>query len=159
MNNSYINQSAYLRTSREYPEEIHQLSVEVNRTYVDVANAVNLRTIGLFAVNRPAITGEGWYFTSSKQQSLRQLYSFGAIAAGGTLNIPYNITNFDRLVRLFGSVNTANDERPIPYPSVTANANIETKLDTVNKNIVISVGAASPAVVSGLIVFEWLSQS
>ena len=62
------------------------------------------------------------------------------------------------MIRLFGGVVTdIPDERPIPYSSATANANIETRLDTVNSQIVIIVGAASPNVVSGFIVFEWLS--
>jgi hypothetical protein len=159
MSSNFINQVAYLRTTREFPEELHQLTIEVNKTYVDIANTVNVRTIGLFPVNRPAQTGESWHFTSDRHSGIRQVFAFGAIAAGGTLNIPYKITGFNRLIRLFGTVITdAPDQRPIPYSSVTANANIETLLDTVNSQIVIKVGAASPNVVSGFIVFEWISQ-
>lgn len=159
MSSNFINQVAYLRTSREFPEEIHQFTVEVGKMYIDIANAVNARTIGLFPVNRPAQTGESWFFTTSRQSTIRQVYEFGAIAAGATLNIPYTINGFNRLVRLFGAVKTdVPDERPIPYSSVTANANIEVRLDTVNKQIVIILGAASPNVVSGQVVFEWLSQ-
>lgn len=158
MSSNIANQVAYLRTSREFPEELHQLSVEINKSYVDIANAVNSRTIGLFPVNRPAQTGNSFYFTSTRQQTLRQVYSFGAIAAGATLNIPYKITGFSRLIMLYGAVVTdAPDERPIPFASVVANANIQTVLDTANSRIVITVGAASPNVVSGFIVFEWLS--
>lgn len=158
MSTNIANQVAYLRTSREFPEELHQLSVEINKSYVDIANAVNSRTIGLFPVNRPAQTGNSFYFTSTRQQTLRQVYSFGAIAAGATLNINYKITGFSRLIMLYGAVVTdAPDERPIPFASVVANANIETILDTANSQIVITVGAGSPNVVSGFIVFEWLS--
>lgn len=158
MSSNIANQVAYLRTSREFPEELHQLSVEINKSYVDIANAVNVRTIGLFPVNRAAQTGNSFYFTSTRQQTLRQVYSFGAIAAGATLNITYKISGFSRLIMLYGAVVTdAPDERPIPFASVTANANIETILDTANSQIVITVGAASPNVVSGFIVFEWLS--
>lgn len=157
---SPFNQVAYLRTSREFPEELHQLSVEINKTYIDIANAVNVRTIGLFPVNRPAQTGNSWYFTSVRQQTLRQVYPFGAIATGATLNIPYKITGFNRLIALWGAVVTdAPDERPIPFASVVANGNIQVLLDTANSQIVISVGAGSPNVVSGFIVFEWLSQT
>lgn len=159
MSTNFANQVAYLKTSREFPEELHQLTVEINKTYIDIANAVNARTIGLFPLNKPAQTGEAWYFTTSRQSSLRQVYSFGAIAAGATLNIPYSISGFNRMVRLFGAVKTAlPDERPIPYSSVAANANIDVRLDTANNRIVIAVGVASPNVLSGQIVFEWLSQ-
>ncbi len=158
MSTNFVNQVAYLRTSREFPEELHQLSVEINKSYVDIANAVNARTIGLFPVNRPAQTGNSFYFTSTRQQTLRQVYAFGAIAAGASLNIPYKITGFSRLIMLYGAVVTdAPDERPIPFASVVANGNIQTILDTANSRIVITVGAGSPNVISGFIVFEWLS--
>lgn len=159
MSTNFINQVAYLRTSREFPEELHQLTVEVNRSYLDIANCVNARTIGLFPVNRPSQTGESWYFTSVRQQTLRQVYEFGPIAAGATLTIPYKTNGFNRLVRLFGAVKTdVPDERPIPFASTTANANIQVRLDTVNLLIIITLGAASPNVTSGFVVFEWLSQ-
>lgn len=159
MSSNIANQVAYLRTSREFPEELHQLSVEINKSYVDIANAVNARTIGLFPVNRPAQTGNSFYFTSTRQQTLRQVYSFGAIAAGGVpLFIPYKITGFSRLIMLYGAVVTDQpDERPIPFASVVANGNIQTILDTANSRISITVGAGSPNVISGFIVFEWLS--
>ena len=79
MSSNIINQVAYLRTSREFPEELHQLSVEINKMYVDVAGAVNERTIGLFPVNRPSQTGNSYYiFQNRKQQTLRQVYTFTA---------------------------------------------------------------------------------
>jgi len=156
-----INQVAYLRTSREFPEDLHQLSVEVNRSYIDVANAVNVRTIGLFPVNRCAITGESWYFTTSRQQALRQVYEFGTIAPGATLNIPYRDTGFNRLIRLFGTVLTAvPNYRTIPFSSATVvTDNIQVTLDHVNTQIIIVNGATAPSITSGFIVYEWLSQS
>jgi len=154
-----LHQVPYLRTSREFPEEIHQLTVEVNRSYVDVANAVNARIIGVFPVNRPVQTGESWFFSTTRHQALRQVYEFGAIAAGGILNIPYKVQGFFSLVSLSGSVITNQpDQRPIPYSSVSANSNIETLLDTNTNQIRILVGSGSPNVVSGFIVFTWLSQ-
>ena len=159
MSSRIINQVGFLRTSREFPEEIHQLSIEINRSYVDIANTVNARTIAIFAVNRPAQTGESWYFSSTRNQGLRQVYEFGAILAGATLNISYSISGFNRLIRLFGAVKTATDERPIPFVSATdPTGNIEVRLNTSANQIVIVNGATAPAIVSGQIVFEWLSQ-
>lgn len=152
-----INQESYLRTSREFPEDVHQLSFEINKTYVDISNAVNSRTIGIFPTNRPAITGESWFFTTVRQQGLRQVYIFGAIPAGGTISIPYKTQGFDRAIRLFGFCKTAlPDERPIPYTSTAANSNIDVRLNTPTLTIVISNGAGGPNILSGQIVFEWL---
>jgi hypothetical protein len=159
MSSNVVNQVAYLRTSREFPEEIHQLSVEVNKTYVDTANAVNARTIGIFPTVRPAITGESWFLNNQRQQTLRQVYPFGAIAAGASLSIHYQTEGVAQFSRIYGTCKTAlPDSRPIPYASVAANSNIDLRVDTAAGNIVISIGASSPNILSGLIVLEWLSQ-
>lgn len=154
--NNIVNQVSYLRTSREFPEDLHQLSVEVNKTYVDIANCVNSRTIGLFPMNRAAVTGESWYLSGNRrQQTLRQVYPFGIIAAGGILNIPYKLQGFSQFSRIYGTCITSTDFRPIPYASLVVNSNIDIRVTTTN--IVIAVGAASPALVSGIIILEWLS--
>lgn len=154
-----INATPYLRSSREFPQDIRDLAFQSTKAYLEVANAVNQRTIGIFSVNKSAATGEQWYIKNNrKQQTLRQVFTFGAILAGATLSIPYKITGIDQFVRIWGTVITSiPDNRPIPYASVTANANIE--LNVTSSNIVIKVGAASPNVVSGLVVLEWLSQA
>lgn len=153
-----VNQVAFLRTSREYPEDLHQLTVEVNKSYVDIAGAVNVRTIGLFPAVRPAITGESWFLISQREQTLRQVYTFGVIAAGGTLTIPYTLNGFTQFTRIYGTcLTTVPDARPIPFASVTANANIELRVDIVNFLIIIVNGAAAPQINSGLVVLEWLS--
>lgn len=154
-----VNSVPYLRTSRLFPEELGQLTVEINRAYTDTANALNNRTIGIYPKNKPAVTGNTFFLTVGKQQSLRQVYTFGAIAKGTSINIPYTIGEFDQFVQIYGTCKTDQpDSRPIPYASVAANANIDLRIDTPNNRIVISVGAASPNLTSGIIVIEWLSE-
>ncbi len=156
--NNVVNQVAYLRTSREFPEEIKQLCVELSRDHIDIANTVNARTIGLFPTSRPAVTGESFYLSkNAKQQTFRQVYTFGAIAAGASLSTAHGIQFIVQFSRIYGTCITAlPDYRPIPYASVAANTNIDVRVDSTN--IIVSVGAGSPNVVSGLIVLEWLSQ-
>jgi hypothetical protein len=118
MTTNVINQVPYLRTSRQFPEDLPELCVQVNKSYIDIATAVNNRTIGIFPTNRPAVTGESWYFSSQRQQTLRQIYSFGAIAPGTELDIPTGIEpiNIVRFTRIYGTVITnAPDHRPLPY--------------------------------------------
>jgi len=155
---NFVNNSPYLRTTREFPEDLHDLAFQSNKAYLEVANAVNQRTIGIFPVNKPSITGEQWYVKSNvKEQSLRQVYTFGSIThATSPFLIPYKISGFTQFVRIWGTAITViPDYRPIPYSSVTANANIE--LNITLTNIVITLGAASPELASGLIIIEWLS--
>ncbi len=165
MNESIFNQNAFLRTQTSFPTDIDELVSQLDKNWVDTANAINNRIISLFAINKSVITGETWYiFQNKKQQTLRRVYIFGAIAAGGTLNIPINITNFDQFSDIWGTVVTdITDWRPLPYMDpVTLTDGIGIKVTPVGlpavNNIQIIVGATSPNIVKGLVVLEWLSQ-
>jgi len=45
--NDVLSKSGFLRTTRTFPEDLHQLCVEVNRSYVDIAHNVNSQQIVL----------------------------------------------------------------------------------------------------------------
>ncbi len=160
--NNVVNQVAYLRTTRNFPEEIKQLSVELNKSYVDIANCINARTIGIFPTTRPAITGESWFIDNNqRQQTFRQIYSFGAISAGTELDIPHGITSFTGFTNIYGVVTTtAPDYRPLPYvdPS-TLTTGMALLVGTVAgvPSIRIVLGATAVPVSSGIVVLEWLS--
>ena len=168
MTSNIINQTPYLRTSRQFPEDLSQLCIESNKSYIDIANAVNQRTIGVFTKNRPVVTGESWFLTSQRQQTLRQLYSFGAIAAGTELDIPHglDLDNVVRFTRIYGVVTTnIPDYRPLPYIDPT---NLTTGMTIlVGPGVVppfvgvpsirIVLGATAAPVTSGIAVLEWLS--
>lgn len=157
--NNIINQIAFIRTSREFPTDLHQLAQEVNKCYVDIAQALNTRTVGFYPINTPALTGNNYFLNNNQSYlSFRQLFQFGAIAAGATLNIDYGNISFTQFVAIYGTCITDQpDMRPIPYASVVANANIDIRIDTAAGNIVIAVGAASPNIISGLVIIEWIT--
>lgn len=163
MSTNVVNQVPYLRTTREFPEEMKELTVQINKSYVDIANAVNFRIIGIFPKNRPAITGESWYLTSQRNQTLRQIYSFGAIAAGAELDIPTGIppTDIVRFTKIYANViTTTPDYRPIPYidPAVlTTGMTILVGQVAGIQQIRIILGATAVPVTSGIAVLEWLS--
>jgi hypothetical protein len=155
LNGAPFNQIAYLRTSREFPEEIHQLSVEVNKSYIDIANAINVRTIGIFPTNRPAVTGESYYLVNNqKQQTLRQVYTFtttSSIAHGITVTTPNQFTS------CFGSYTDGTNSYGLIFATSVAIAGQITFYVT-SSQIVFVVGAGAPALTSGRIVLQWLSQ-
>jgi len=163
MSSNVVNQIPYLRTSRNFPEDISELTVQVNKSYVDIATAVNYRTIGIFPTNRPAITGESWFISSQRQQTLRQIYSFGAIAPGTELDIPTGIPPSDIVIftKITATVITnIPDYRPIPYVDPAAGTAVMTILVGIVagiQQIRIVIGATHPAVTSGIAVLEWLS--
>lgn len=156
MSSNVVNTTPFLRTSREYPQnDAHQLSVEVNKSYVDIASAVNNRTISLYPTTRPAINGENWYLNNQRQQGFRQVYTFtaaGNIAHGITWADVYAFTN------IYGTVYDGTIWYPIPYVDSTA-ANNQISIKVNSTNIVITAGGGSPPTISkGYVVLEWISQ-
>lgn len=161
--NDFLSNSGYLRTAKSFPTEPHQLSVEINRSYVDIAHTVNNRIIGFFTVNRSTATGESWYiFKNQKQQTLRQVYTFGAIAPGTELDIPHGLTNFDQFTKIYGTVvtTTPGDYRPLPYiDPATLSTGMALLVGIVGgvPSIRIVLGATALPVSKGLVVLEWLA--
>jgi hypothetical protein len=153
---SVINHTAYLRTTRDFNND--EISVVMNKAYIDIAAAVNSRTIGIFPTNKPAITGESWFVSSNqRQQTLRQIYNFGSIASGTELDIPHGITSFTNFTKIYATVTTnVVDYRPIPYidPN-TLTTGMTILVDSTNIRIVL--GSTAPPVTSGIAVLEWLS--
>lgn len=155
MSSNVVNQVAYLRTSRDFPDDIAELTLQINKAYVDIANVVNVRTIGIFPKNRPAINGESWFITSQKQQGLRQVYTFT-----GDGNIPHGIKlgGIYGFTRIYGTFTDGSNWYPLPYVDVT-NANNQVNVIVDSTNIVIASGAGSPpSITSGFVVLEWISK-
>jgi hypothetical protein len=151
-----VNQVAYLRTSREFPPELKQLTVEVDKAYIDTANAINNRTISLFPTTRPAINGESWFITNNqRQQGFRQVYSFTS-----TANIPHGITltSISRFVRCWGEFTDGTNWYGLIHGSNVAIAG-QISFYITATNIVFLSGGGAPALTSGTIVLEWISQA
>lgn len=154
MSTNVINQVAYLRTSREFPESAHQLTVEVNKAYVDTANAVNTRIIGIFPTTRPAITGESWYLIGNqKQQTLRQVYTFTTTTA---INHNVNVVDTNQFTRCFGSYTDGTNNFGLIFGTSVAIAG-QISFYITSTQIVFVVGAGAPALTKGRITLEWLS--
>ncbi len=156
MSANVVNQVAFLRTSRNFPEELKQLTVEVNKAYIDIANTINARTIGIFPVNRPAITGESWFVDKNKrQQGFRQVYTFTT-----TVNIAHGI-NFDEVyafVRNWGEFtdSATGNWYGLLHGSTIAIAG-QRSFYLTPTDIVFLAGAGAPPLTSGQIVLEWIS--
>lgn len=152
-----INHSPYLRTTREFPEDIKQLTVEVNKSYLDVADAVNKRTIGLYPVSKPAITGNLWYsFDNTRKPSLRQIYN---VTGTGTIQHLINFQNVFGFVVISGTFTDGTLWYTLPYVDILA-ADNQIKLTVDNTFIHITAGAGTPPnIVSGFVILEWISNT
>lgn len=162
MSTNVVNQVAYLKTSRDFPEDGKELTVEVNKSYVDIANAVNNRTISIFPVNRPAINGESWFIIQNKkQQGFRKVFYFETTA---DIRIGFKISSISRFVRCFGEyTDGANWYGLINGTSVAIAGQISffVFLDVANADSDILrfvTGGGAPALTSGTVVLEWISK-
>lgn len=152
--NNIQNQVAFLRTSRTFPQnDAHQLSVEIDRAYIDIANTVNSRIIGLFPTNFPAITGESWFPTSVKQQTLRQIYTFTSTSS---INHGVNVTDTNQWTNCFGSYTDGTNGYGLIWGTSGAIPN-QISFYLTSTQIVFVVDAGAPALSSGRIVLTWLS--
>lgn len=164
MNSSTTIGVPYIIATRQFPTaEPQLLETELTKSYEEIASTINSRTIGIFNTFQ-MVTGDKYYSTTNTspmnpiqyRQGYRQLFPFGAIAAGATLVIVHNISGITECVHIYGNCITATpDFRPIPYSSVTA-ADDQIELNVTSTQINIINGSGAPAITSGTIILEYL---
>jgi hypothetical protein len=155
MSTNVVNQSPYLRTTREFPEELSELAFQLNKSYLDIATVVNYRTIGLFPTNRPAITGEQYFIRQNKQQqTLRQVYRFTSTTS---IDHGIKITDPAQFTSCFGSYTDGTNSYGLVFGTSIAVAGLITFYLT-STQIVFVLGAGAPALTTGTIILHWLSQ-
>ncbi len=161
-----INGTPFLRTSRQFPEDLHQLTVEVNKSYIDIANIVNLRVIGSFPTNRAAQNGKNWYLNSTaRQQGFQQVYTFGATGAGVAItDIPlgFKLSSITEPGDMYGQYLSGTSWFGlIAANSIAIAGQISFYLAVVasptSDVIRFVVDAGAPAVVRGKVVIEWIA--
>ncbi len=154
MTSNISNQVAYLRTSREFPTDAPLLSVELSKAYIDTANAVNIRTIGIHAVNKASVGGEGWFLNGPKQQNLRQVFQF---TSAGTIKHSLNFNSISTFTKCFGCYTDGTNYYGVIFASsMPITDQVTFWVDPANINVI--VDGAAPAVTSGIIVLEWISK-
>ena len=154
MTSNVVNRMPYLRTSREFPEDLHQISIEMNKSWIDLANAVNERTIGIFPTVLPALTGESWFIDNNRrQQTFRRVYTFTS-----TASINHGITVIDpnQFTRCWGNYTDGINSFGIIWATTVAIPGQITFYITATQ-IVFVIGAGAPVLTKGRITLEWLS--
>lgn len=151
-----LQNSPYLPRQRNFPNnDFVKLSKELDKAYIDIANRVNEKTIGLYSVDLPSITGESWYIQgqSKKQQTIRRVYVFN-----DTNDIVHNI-NFEQIDRMTMMYGNYTDD--INYFGLIAGTSVaiagQISFYLTPTSITFLLGAGAPTLKSGLIVLEWLS--
>lgn len=152
--------SVTLPTSVFLSENYEQSWLKLQAVLTDISLKVNMREVAFYNLLETP-TGQQWFKNATlavPRQALRQVYTFGAIAAGAALNIPMNITGFATLTftHMYGSFKTVvPDDRPLPYADEAVVTN-QVSLKRAGANIVIMNGATAPNITSGIVVLEYL---
>lgn len=153
MNN--ITNVSYLRTSRQFPNDLDQLSIQMTRGYIDIANAVNVRTIGIFTTNLPTVTGESWYlYNNVKQQTLRKVF-----IVDGITSYPHgiNVVNPSQFVRCWGSYTDGTNSYGLIWGSNGPIDDFQVTFYVTSTDIVLLSGIGAPLLVEGTVILEYLS--
>lgn len=160
---SVSNPGNFLRTSRNFPAEIKQLAVEVNRSYVDIAGQVNNRICSIYGLNVVITTGESWFLNGNvvRQQTLRQVYSFTGTGPIATV-IPWNTISLIS-PKSYGTFTDGTSWYGCIYGSSVAIAGqvtfyVSQNMSTGMAQINVLSGAGAPSITLGYIILEWLSQ-
>jgi len=150
---SPINITPYLRTSRSFPKDAGLLQVEVDKAYIDIAQKVNDRSIGIYPTNRPAITGDTWYLQGGNraQESQRQVYTFTTFT---NFNHGINFNNIFAITKITGTFYDGTNWYPLPYSTTTAANCVGVSITP--SQIAFSTGGGSPSIVRGVVIIEWL---
>lgn len=152
--------NSYVPVYRNYELDDTSLKMALARDYITLAYAVNYKTNGIFETVETQ-NGEQFFSLDTNQQkkryAFRKCFTIPTIASGATATIAHDITNIQLFTSVYAVCGTDTpDFRPIPYASVTANANIEISVDY--SVITISNGAASPNITGGTVILEYLKQ-
>lgn len=151
-----LQQSPYLRSQRQFPSDLEELSNQVDHAYIDIANKVNSRTIGIFAINNQIVTGEQYYLSGSatKQQTLRQIYEF---TAAGNIAHGINLSTITEFTDCYGSYTDGTNHYGVLYASSVIIAG-QVSFYITPMNIIVQADAGAPPIISGIIVLTWISQ-
>lgn len=150
-----LKQQPYIRAQRSFPnKDMKELSVEMDRAYIDIATKINDRTIGTFSLNNSVVTGEQWYLQGTqKQQTIRQVYT---ILGSGAIGHGIDFSSITGITKIYGTFTDGTNYYPLPYVDIT-NTNKQVNIVVTPSQIVITSGASAPTVQSAMIVLEWLS--
>jgi hypothetical protein len=148
--------SAFLREQRKFPyDELKTLAEQCDQAYIDVAQKVNGRVIGTYALGSQIVTGERWVLQGQPktQQTLRQIYTF---TASGNLPHGLNFVSIAQFTKCSGSFTDSTNYYGVLYAGSTAISG-QVSFYVTPTDIVILSGAGAPSITSGTIILEWLS--
>lgn len=151
-----VQTTPYLETTKRFPQEPDLLENVLSKMYVDVANGVNSRVIGIYELSS-VITGERWFSNNStnintKRQTQRKVFQF----SDASLTFSHGLTGVTAYTRIYGTFTDGTLNYPLPYVNPTAANQVGVSVSATQ--VVVTKGGGAPAITSGFVVLEYLQQ-
>jgi len=152
-----------LPISIDFPEEQDLFLNELTLLYKRIANAVNSKEAGLYALKEVA-TGQRFFLEDDPLQ-FRNVYrttvDFGALPNAGTKTIVHGIdfTTTFMATKIYGAATDPTNKLylPLPFATPTAlNENISLSLDATN--VIVTTGINYSAYTKTVVVIEYVKQ-
>lgn len=153
------NPSPFLPNTRFFPSDPGYMQREINLVYNDLANAINMKDIGLYTTQATS-TGQLFFSTTGNTTSrptLRQVFTAPSIL-NGTTSIAHgiNIQPTTVFTRIYGNATQPSTMwLPIPYINVAAPAD-SIQLRVNGTNIEIITTTANYTAFSAMIILEFI---
>ena len=154
---SNLQSTPFLREQRNFPtDDAQSLQVEVDKAYIDIAQKVNSRTIGIYALNNQVVNGNIWYLrgASLKQQALQQVFTFTSTAS---INHGLNLSQIDQFVNMYGTFTDGTKWYGLIAGNIGTPIAGQIVFDITPTQIEFASGAGAPTLTRGSIVLEWLA--
>jgi len=128
------------------------MTTEMTRGWMETANAVNSRVIGIFST-QPTISGKKYSIRGTQTQTLQEVWEFD----DALLTIPLNVSRINQVYAIYGGFTDGTIWYPLPYVDpVPGNQVGVTVLCAVPvSHISIIKGGTAPAITQGIIIMEW----
>ncbi len=154
-----LNTSPLLRSQRDFPKDNMQaLTVELDKAYIDIAQKVNDRMIGLFALDTQLPNGNIYYFqgSSSRRGGLRKMFNF---TASGSIEHEINFSSVYSPIQIYGQY---TDDSGTYYGIISGSTTsisgqVSAYID--DTYLYILADGSAPSISSGIVVLEWISNA
>jgi len=154
-------QSPYLLTSRKFPQNAVELESVLSKSYIDIAQNVNISTSGVY--EKLQIDTRNKYYNDAqperKRQSYRQVYTLAALPNAGTATIPTGISlsSTSQFVNIYGVAESATIAVALtPWVVGTPNDAPYLRVNKATRNIEIITTSGNWTTFSAIIVLEYI---
>lgn len=154
-------QSPYLLTSRKFPQNPVELESVLSKSYIDIAQNVNISTSGVY--DKVQVDTRNRYYNDTqnekKRQSYRQVYTLAALPNAGTATIPTNIalTSTSQFVNIYGvAESTGMAVALTPWNMTRTDDAPYLRVNKTTRNIEVVTNTGNWTAFSAIIVLEYI---